>query len=55
MINDNSLPTKSSLIKILKEHLFADYRLFDAKGLASVKERIILLIYIVHSVIERDI
>ena len=48
MINDQTLPTKSQLIKILKEQLFVDYRTFKLDGLTNIKEKIIMLIFIYH-------
>ena len=51
MINDQTLPTKGQLIKILKEQLFVDYRSFKMNNLKNIKERIILLIFIYHKVL----
>jgi len=55
MINESTLPTKSQLIKVLKEELHLDYRLFEAPGVASIKERIILLIFIRHALIREEV
>lgn len=54
MISDAVLPTKSQLIKILKEHLHVDYRLFKLEGLKNIKERIIIMIFIYHKVLRED-
>lgn len=53
MINDQTLPTKSQLIKVLKEQMFVDYRIFKLDGVKNIKERIIMLIFIYHSIVGR--
>lgn len=54
MINESTLPTKGQLIKILKEELYLDYRLLEAPGIASIKERIILMIFMRHAVLSDE-
>jgi hypothetical protein len=49
-ISDGSLPNKGQLINITKEELFVDYKLFKVPGLKSIKERVILLIFIFHKI-----
>jgi hypothetical protein len=52
MISDSTLPTKSALIRILKQQLYVDYRQFKLEGLKNIKERIILLIFVYHKVLK---
>ena len=54
MINEATLPTKGQLIKILKERLFVDYRVFKLEGIKNIKERIILLIFIYHKIVKPE-
>jgi hypothetical protein len=55
LINDNTLPTKSQLIKICKERLFIDYREFKADGIKNIKDKIILLMFIYHKLIKKEV
>lgn len=50
-ISDATLPTKGHLIKIVKEVLFLDYRDFKLPGLKTIKEKIMLLIFIFHKIV----
>ncbi|TNV74091.1 hypothetical protein FGO68_gene13547 [Halteria grandinella] len=54
-ISDSTLPNKSQLIKIVKDELFLDYRQFKVEGVKSIKEKIILLIFIFHKVVSQQI
>jgi hypothetical protein len=52
LINESSLPNKSQLIKIVKEEFHLDYRLFKVDGIKSIKDRIILLIFVTSKILE---
>eukprot|EP00347_Sterkiella_histriomuscorum_P010411 403376406 len=51
MISNNLLPKKSTLIQICKEELQIDYRKLKFKGLNSIKDRIILVIFMYNKVV----
>jgi len=54
MINESTMPSKSLLIKIVKEKLFLDYRKFKIDGIKSIKDKIVMLIFIYHKMIPKD-
>ena len=52
LINDSILPSKNELIRVCKEDLNIDYRKIKLKGLVSIKEKIIMIIFMYHLVVD---
>jgi hypothetical protein len=48
LLNDFGIPSKNALIEILHKRLFLSYKTIEMKGLASIKDKIMLIIYLYH-------
>lgn len=54
-INEATLPTKTQLIKILREDLFVEHQEFRLPGVKSIKERLILILFIYHKILGKHL